>query len=63
MTEKHLLFWMWKFLESVGKQREKDIIEIAKKENWKFSDNPQAGEITVTKALEESYKEYKAVKR
>jgi len=60
MTNKHLMYWIWKYLEL--HEKDKDVIHKAKSENWQFSDKPTEGQISVAKALEESYSEYKKVK-
>lgn len=63
MNEKHLMYWMWKWLEdNMDNVDPEKPINFAKINNWTFSDNPQSGEITVSRALEESYKSYKAKK-
>ena len=60
MTNKHLMYWVWKYLERHNK--EKYIIMRAEEENWQFSDKSIDSQISVAKALEESYTEYKKVK-
>ena len=57
MNKTHLMYWVWKYLESHG--MEIDIINRAREDKWEFSKSRQDGQISVAEALEESFERYK----
>lgn len=60
MNKTHLLYWVWKYLES--HEMSQGLINRAKHEDWQFSENKQAGQISVSDALEESLNTFKKSK-
>jgi len=61
MTKYHLMYYMWKYLESHNIHQ--DIINRAKADNWQFTESIQPGQVSVADALLESYEAYKKVKK
>lgn len=61
MNKAHLIYWMWKFLEEHG--MDKEVINTAASRQWRFNENPVEWETTVSQALQISYDEYKGLKQ
>lgn len=60
MTEKHLIYYIWKHLDE---DTVKDMINCAEEFNWSFSEKRAEGEISVADALRESYKTFEGIKK